>query len=272
MFFQRQIRFALGILCALLLSVPIPLWGSETLVAQPSSSSNATESMKADIQLGQRLYRKHCLMCHGKYGEGQFGPNLADNYWIYGNRTEDLVRVVTEGIPEKGMVRWKEKISSESIYNVVAFIETFQGTNPPNPKAPQGQEVLGQPTALTVALLDTPPAEKKPIGAISLPSGSSEQAPVDLQMGKVVYTKHCLMCHGKYGEGQFGPNLTDNFWIHGNTTQDLIRVISEGVAEKGMVSWKAKLSAQDIQNVVSFIESLQGTNPPRAKAPQGEEY
>lgn len=90
--------------------------------------------------------------------------------------------------------------------------------------------------------------------------------------GKGIYTQYCLACHGAAGEGGIGPNLTDNFWIHGNTTADLVKTVTEGVPAKGMVPWKSTLSPTKINDVVAFIETLKGTNPPNAKAPEGTEY
>ncbi len=97
-------------------------------------------------------------------------------------------------------------------------------------------------------------------------------APADAEAGKTIYTTNCVACHGVHGEGAIGPNLTDKFWLHGNTTADLIKIVTDGVPEKGMVAWKTILGPQKISDVVAYIETLKGTNPPKAKAPQGKEY
>jgi len=90
-----------------------------------------------------------------------------------------------------------------------------------------------------------------------------------LAAGKITFDKTCLVCHGKFGEGLVGPNFTDEYWIHGGKPEDLHKVIVEGVIEKGMISYKSQLNNTQINNVVSYILSLQGTNPPNQKAPQG---
>ena len=93
-----------------------------------------------------------------------------------------------------------------------------------------------------------------------------------LESGKTVFTKNCASCHAADGGGLIGPNLTDQFWIHGKGTYgDLYQVISGGVADKGMPSWKALLGKDDLLQVVVFVKSLQGTYPLVAKAPQGTE-
>lgn len=90
-----------------------------------------------------------------------------------------------------------------------------------------------------------------------------------LAAGKVVFDKICLVCHGKFGEGLVGPNFTDEYWIHGGKPEDLLKVINEGVLEKGMISYKSQLNKTQINNVIAYILSLQGTNPPNQKALEG---
>jgi len=87
--------------------------------------------------------------------------------------------------------------------------------------------------------------------------------------GKVVYTQNCIACHGALGEGTVGPNLTDDSWIHGGTVNAIFKTIKYGVPEKGMISWEKTLTPKQTSDLSNFILSLQGTNPPNPKAPQG---
>ncbi len=93
-----------------------------------------------------------------------------------------------------------------------------------------------------------------------------------ISSGKTTFTSKCSVCHGRLGEGLVGPNLTDNFWIHGNTIQNIFKVIRVGVPAKGMISWESQLSPRQIQEVASYVLSLQGSNPPNGKKPEGLEY
>lgn len=93
-----------------------------------------------------------------------------------------------------------------------------------------------------------------------------------LSAGKTIYANNCAVCHLSKGEGLVGPNFTDEYWIHGGSLKDIVNVINEGVPSKGMISWKTQLSQQNILEVASYILTLQGTNPPNQKAPQGELY
>ncbi len=90
--------------------------------------------------------------------------------------------------------------------------------------------------------------------------------------GKTLYAKKCRTCHGENAEGLSGPNLTDEYWIHGGDIKSIFKTVKYGVAAKGMISWQDQLSPQEMQEVSSFIMSLKGTNPPNAKDPQGEKY
>jgi cytochrome c oxidase cbb3-type subunit 3 len=92
---------------------------------------------------GSKLYsEKGCIACHGTKGEGNaIGPNLTDSYWIHGCKTADLVKVITEGVPEKGMTPYKSMMTETQIKSLAVYISgSLVGSNPPNGKATQGVE------------------------------------------------------------------------------------------------------------------------------------
>lgn len=97
-------------------------------------------------------------------------------------------------------------------------------------------------------------------------------AEADIAEGKEIYVANCLVCHGANGEGTVGPNFTDKYWIHGGSINNIFSTIKYGVPEKGMISWQSQLRPAAMQKVASYILTLQGTNPPNAKEPQGELY
>jgi cytochrome c oxidase cbb3-type subunit III len=96
--------------------------------------------------------------------------------------------------------------------------------------------------------------------------------PESIAAGKSIYTSmNCMTCHGINGEGNaIGPNLTDNYWLHGCKFEDISNTIKNGNPTKGMIAFKAQLTDEKIQQVTSYIMSLKGSNPANAKAPQGE--
>lgn len=91
--------------------------------------------------------------------------------------------------------------------------------------------------------------------------------------GADIFKTNCAACHGGAAEGNtVGPNLTDKYWLHGGSLSDVFKSVKYGWPSKGMKSWQADLSPVQIKNVVSYIHTLQGTNPLNAKEPQGDEY
>ena len=94
-----------------------------------------------------------------------------------------------------------------------------------------------------------------------------------LENGASIFSRQCAVCHQADGGGNVGPNMTDQYWIHGGDIKDLYRTIRYGVPAKGMISWESQLSPGDMRDVASFIlTNLQGTTPANPKEPQGELY
>lgn len=93
-----------------------------------------------------------------------------------------------------------------------------------------------------------------------------------ISVGKDLFAKTCVACHMSNGEGGVGPNLTDDYWIHGGSINDIFKTIKYGYPDKGMQAWSSTYSPVQMQQIASYIKSLKGTNPPNAKAPQGDLY
>lgn len=81
---------------------------------------------------------------------------------------------------------------------------------------------------------------------------------VVLESGRQTYAKFCAPCHRVDGGGLVGPNLTDDYWIHGSSYTDSVKVIWDGVPAKGMITWKTVLKPDEIQSVASYIYTLRG--------------
>lgn len=94
--------------------------------------------------------------------------------------------------------------------------------------------------------------------------------PAELALGEQLYNTNCAVCHLNTGAGLVGPNLTDEYWLHGGGIKEIFSTIKYGVPEKGMISWSSQMRPADMQRVASYILTLGGTNPPNPKEPQGE--
>ena len=93
------------------------------------------------VALGKQVFGQNCAACHRADAGGQIGPNLADDYWLHGGTLEQIHKTVVDGVLEKGMPPWGKVLKPNQVDAVVAYVYTVRGTNPPNPKAPQGDLV-----------------------------------------------------------------------------------------------------------------------------------
>lgn len=90
-----------------------------------------------------------------------------------------------------------------------------------------------------------------------------------LDAGKQIYNANCVACHAADGGGLVGPNLTDDYWIHGGGIKNVFKVIKYGVTAKGMIAWQSQLNPNQMQEVASYVISLHGTTPANPKQPEG---
>ncbi len=95
-------------------------------------------SDKAQLAMAKDLFAKNCVACHLAQGQGAIGPNLTDKYWIHGGGINNIAKTIALGVPEKGMITWKNSLKKTEILALASYIISLQGTSPPNPKPPQG--------------------------------------------------------------------------------------------------------------------------------------
>lgn len=112
----------------------------------------------------------------------------------------------------------------------------------------------------------TGPAFKTDPGALA----AYAEDPAMAEAGAEVYASVCAACHGDAGQGLIGPNLADDYFIHGHTPEAIFAVIRDGVTANGMPAWGGALSDEQQAQVMAFVVQLRGTNPPGAKGPEGE--
>lgn len=92
-----------------------------------------------------------------------------------------------------------------------------------------------------------------------------------LAKGKEVYASKCSSCHGEQGEGLIGPNLADNYWLHGRgEIREIASVISNGIPDTGMAAWRGRITDENIQRTAAYIKSLRGSMPENPRDPEGE--
>jgi cytochrome c oxidase cbb3-type subunit 3 len=91
-----------------------------------------------------------------------------------------------------------------------------------------------------------------------------------LAQGRQTFMTLCAPCHRPDGGGLVGPNLCDDYWVHGSNYVDNVKTIWNGVPEKGMVTWRGVLKPAEVQAVASFIYTFRGTKPPNPKPPENQ--
>ena len=93
-----------------------------------------------------------------------------------------------------------------------------------------------------------------------------------MNAGRKVFHAKCATCHGMFGEGGIGPNLTDEYWIHGRQLLDIYKTVTEGVPSKGMLAWERQLRPAQLMAVSAYAGTLLGNQPPNPKAAQGDHF
>ena len=94
----------------------------------------------SDLAAGQKIFLSpgKCVTCHGAEGGGNaVGPNLTDDYWIYSGNIKTIFKTIKYGA-KNGMKSWKDELSAKEMAQVASFIKSLHGSNPKNPKEPQG--------------------------------------------------------------------------------------------------------------------------------------
>ena len=94
----------------------------------------------ADLAAGKEIFTTNCVACHRADAGGQIGPNLTDNHWILGGGIKNLFHTITNGGRDgKGMIAWKGTLKPKDIQHVASYVLSLQGSNPKDPKAPDGE-------------------------------------------------------------------------------------------------------------------------------------
>lgn len=91
-----------------------------------------------------------------------------------------------------------------------------------------------------------------------------------LEFGGSIFKANCVSCHGASGQGQVGPNLTDDAYKNVTKIEDLAQVIANGAANGAMPAWKTRLHPNEVVLVAAYAASLRGKNVPGPRGAEGQ--
>lgn len=93
-------------------------------------------SSNNDLSAGKAIFQNNCVVCHGEKGEGDIGPNLADDYWLYTGDVKAIFKVIKNGT-SNGMPEHVSKLNPIQIQQVSSYVWHLP---PAEGKEPQGEK------------------------------------------------------------------------------------------------------------------------------------
>ena len=235
-----------------LTSFVLSIRGNPTVVPaqEPSQTKVLEPELQSRINQGKRTFTVHCIECHGSGGKGGMGPNLTDEFTLHGGNVENFASTITNGVPSGGMPRWGTKLSAERIGSLAEYVFSITGSKPTGI----------DPGTRTSRLVNSKYMRPR-------------LNPESMKSGKRTFVVHCEQCHGLGGRGGAGPNLTDEFTLHGETFDDILNVVTKGIPAMQMPTWSQMLTKKRIREVAGYVLSLKGTRPtgiePDSQRPEG---
>lgn len=209
---------------------------------------NPLEMSDAVVRQGKQVYTRFCVTCHGISGKGDTDmagtleeppSDLTDGEWKYGGTDGELMSVIKAGT-DTGMPAFKDNLNDQRIWQAVHYLRTIGPE--PGIDAPEEEEVPENPIEFSI-----------------------ESA----GLGKRLYTRSCLKCHGVYGKGdtemrEFLPthpsDLTNEQWTYGDRDGDIFLVIKNGT-EYEMPGFADELSDERIWHIVNYLRTLGPEQP-----------
>lgn len=234
----------------------------------PSEKGTAEGVLPSDdLAAGEVIYKKRCISCHGSEGGGdgpaadRFSPKprsfqAAEFKYRSTPRGElptddDLLTVVSNGLPGTGMPGWADVLSEKERKQVIKFIKTFSDKWK-NPQQNAHVVIVGEPV----------PASEESVGR-----------------GKEQFTAlGCTLCHGTEGRGDgltalslkdhrgdpvYPRNLNKNWLFRGGSeAKDIYKRINTGLNGTPMPSFADKLDNGKSWDLANYVRSLSPSKSP----------
>lgn len=114
------------------------------------------------LSRAQSIFNENCATCHREDLGGDSGPNLTDAYWLHGGEILSVYQTITNGVEGKAMISWKSRISSSERLELASYILSLQGSNPTDPRDPEGS-MAGEEAPADSMQVDSLPADSVPV-------------------------------------------------------------------------------------------------------------
>ena len=161
---------------------------------------------------------------------------------------------------------WLNVLYATILFSVVYYLNVIPGVG----SGPGRIANYEAEMARAQQLRDAEAAKAGPVTAEALLALTHD--PAVMASAKARFKATCSPCHREDGGGNIGPNLTDDFWIHGGDPVQIHQTVTQGVAAKGMPAWGQVLKPDEVNAVAAYVTTLRGTNPSNPKAAQGDRY
>ena len=253
-------RGARGAACAVLAMVGLAL-------VQPQHPG---EYAPADIAYGSRLYDAQCTTCHSANGDGVGGVDLRSGKFRNAVTVQDLVRVITTGVPGTGMQAFK--LDAAEIAGIVAYLRNMNSFDRGSVKtgdAARGRAVVeGKGACATCHRIGSQGSRVAPelsdVGATrsaasllrSLADPTSQMMPINRPVRAVTRDGRTISGR-RLNEDTYTVQLIDE-------QEHLVSLVKADLREyhiltvSPMPSYRGRLTEDEIADVVAYLLSLKG--------------
>jgi putative heme-binding domain-containing protein len=241
------------------------------LLSAAVATGQGHDYTQADVDAGQRIYSNYCSGCHGADGNSMAGANLSRGVFRRATNDEELSRIIINGVPGTPMP--PSAFKPDQVMQIVAFLRAFPAIRSRQSSTSSGDATRGRTlfegkgACLECHRVNGQGGRSGPdlsdIGELRRPA-DIEQSLVD--PGAVVLSQNRVvtvtMRDGKTVRGRVLNQDTQSIQMLGPGDKPLsvARTGIRSVAEEksSMPSAKDKLNAQELADVVSYLQTLKG--------------
>ena len=191
------------------------------------------------LAAGLEVYATECAACHGANAEGTSTAPALDTPDVRALGTDELTRIVQNGVAGTLMAGWDGVLTPEQIAGVVQLVERWD--------------------ELQASGVELPQIEVAPI----------DMSPEAIARGQQLFSIACSQCHGADGYGtRMAPALNSQQFLSQTSDAAIQQIIAQGVPGTVMPAWGGRLSEADIAAIVAYLRSLEPTAPEIVTQPQ----